>query len=509
MGTLLPNFRKAILEDVLTAMSSNTGYYYAFASNPVPYVGNTPVLTTDNYEINFKSDWRILFGKKVTASDVVPVIRNIIWTTNTVYTRYDNTVDLSNSDFYVIVTPSPGGPYNIYKCIDNANGAPSTQAPDQVQTGSFTKSDGYTWRYIATITSANYSKFATQAYVPIYSNSSIVSSAYTYSGVETTVIANSGSGYSSYHDGTIRGLTNSTLVQIESSASVDNDFYTNNGIYLYNNATSQLRNVAKYVSNSAGNWVFLDAPANVSIITPSVTKYKISPKVVFDTDGDSNPLAYSTINTTANSISSIVIVDPGYGVTWANCTIVSNSSYGTGASIRPIAPPPGGHGYNPIVELYVQGLTFSMKFSNSEANTIPTNVSYNKIGILKNIPSLNSNGISTGSTFTNTTFSAVLEANVSPSATYAVGTEVYGVTSGCRGTVAFSNSTYISLTGDKLFSNGETITANGVSTTLNIITRGQVYSRDMYPLYVQNVDNVTRTPSQTESFKLTVNLLKQ
>jgi hypothetical protein len=510
MGTLLPNYRKNIVSNIINTITANNGTYYAFGSNPVSYSGNTPAVTKDDFSSEFTPNWQMLFGKKLANTDVVPVIKNIVWTSNTMYEMYDNTQDISNTNYYVIVTPSlPGGAYNVYKCINNSNGAPSTVIPDQVQTTSFTKSDGYTWRYITTITAANYTKFATNDYVPIYSNSTIVSGAYNYSGVEVCVVANSGSGYNSYGNGTIRGVVNSTLIQIENYSSGDNDFYTNNGIYIYNvsEATSQLRVVKQYVSNSAGKWIYLNQAANTTNITPAVTQYLITPQVVFETDADSAPKAYSTINSSSNGISSIVIIDTGYGVSWSNVSIVSNTSYGSGANCYAICPPAGGHGFDPAVELNTKGLGISFTFANTEGNTIPVNLVYNKIGILTNPHSLTANGTK-GSSFYTNTFSQVLQANVIPATTFAVGEVVSGMTSNAHGTVAYSNGSHIWLTGDKFFSNSEYIlSANGlVSAQISINTKGSIYAKDIEPLYIQNIDNVTRSNSQSESYKIIIEI---
>lgn len=509
MGKLLPSYKKAIIDDIINNISSNTSHYYAFAANPIINSGNTPSVNSDDYSTVFINDWQMLFGKKITNTDIIPIINNIQWTSNSIYTKYDNTSNtLYSNEYYVITSPSiVGGNYDVYKCIDNANGSPSTQKPDQIQPSSFQKSDGYIWRYMTSISSANYDKFSTTQYSPIYPNSSIVASAYNYSGVEVVMITNSGSGYISYNNGTIRSVVNSTLVQIESTASIDNDFYTKNSIYIYNtsSATSQLRNVSRYVSNTSGNWVFLDEAANTTNITPSITNYRISPRVVFETDADSIPVAYSVVNTYSNSISQIVMIDNGYGVSWANVYVVSNTNYGSGCNLYAIVPPPGGHGANPEIELNLQGYCVSFKFANTESNTIVYNTTYNKIGLLKNPYVLQANNIK-GSRYSSNTFNEILIANVSPSATFTVGEIVTGNTSGSKGTVVYSNSTVIYLTGDKGFSNNETIiSSNGdLSTVININKLGDIYTKDIVPLYIQNISDVTRSNTQTESYKLII-----
>ena len=47
----------------------------------------------------------------------------------------------------------------------------------------------------------------------------------------------------------------------------------------------------------------------------------------------------------------------------------------------------------------------------------------------------------------------------------------------------------------------------GVQTcALPIYTKGDLYAKDIEPLYIQNIDNVTRSNTQTESYKLVIEI---
>lgn len=508
MGNLLSAYKKALVDDILDGISANTTRYYAFASNPVPWPGGTRVEITKDDDTNLHdSNQLMLFGKRLTNTDIVPVTRRVEWQTGNTYVRYDNTLDMSNTNFYVMVPASPGNFRHVYKCIDAPANTPSTQTPDLQQATSFTKSDGYTWRYLYSISDSQYNKFVTVNYMPVLANATTQATANNNTGVEAIIVQNAGAGYISHHLGIVRAVANSTLIQIESAASTDNNFYNNNAIYIYNNttSTSQLKTVVDYVSNLSGNWVFLDSAANVSNITVGVTGYRISPKVVFSTDGTTAPQAYSVINTTSNNIQSVVVIEPGAGITRCSARLVSNSVYGTGANVYCIVPPPGGHGANPAAELGVAGLAFNFSFAGSESSTIPSSLSFNRIGILKNPSVLNANG-SKGSAYANNTFDQLLVANMQPAVTFASNETVIGQTSGAVGIVAKSNTTHVFLVGDKHFSNNETIlSSNGaVSCQININSKGHLYLKDNYPLYTQNIDDANRTGSQTETFKLTI-----
>lgn len=520
MGKILPSFKKAIIDEIIENISANSSHYYAFASNPVAYSGDSPVVSNDDYSTQFINDWQLLFGKKIKQNDIVPVIEKNIWTENSVYDRYDNTSNtvLSNNNFYVISNPSiVGGYYNVYKCIDNANNSYSTVDPGSIgtptQPQSFTTGDGYKWRYIYSISSANYDKFASENYAPVYSNATLSAAAINYNGVEVVVVSNSGSGYLAYTNGTIQSVQNSTVVQIQNDASASDNFYSDSAIYIYNvlEATSQLKIISNYVANSSGKFVYVDSNLNTGDIVPGITNYLISPAVVFETDGDSDPRAISYVDTEVYSISGIEILDTGTNISLANVSI--QSSVGSGANVYAIVPPPGGHGFDPASELNVKGFTVSFSFANTESSTIPaSNTLYNKIGLMKNPYSLTANivngTISKGSIYTSNTFSQIMIANVSPSHVFNLGETVRGVNSGSIGTVVFSNTTQVYLTGDKYFIDAEGIANNAGSIVGNIaiVSVGSVYQKDIKPIYVDNINNVNRSNNQTETYKLTIEI---
>lgn len=513
MGKLLPGYRKTIIDEIITSISSNSSQYYAFASNPIAYEDTPPTVTDDDYSSSFINNWQMIFGKKLSAGDISPVIDNNLWVANTVYNRYDNTV--ANLTNYYVITPPElvDSARNIYKCIDKPNdSAPSTEMPNQFvdQYSSFTKSDGYTWRYITSITNAQYIKAATADYVPVTTNAAISTAAYNHSGVEVVVIANSGSGYACYDTGVVTGKVNTTVIEINSNTiNTAENFYTKSSIYFYNPdaPTSQLRTITNYSWNpiSGIKYVTLDKPVNVDDIAYG-SIYKISPRVVFDTDGNSEPAARTEVNPISNSISKVIILEPGYGISWANVSIQSNTTYGTGANVYAIVPPPGGHGSDPQIELGVKGLSVSFFFSNTEISTIPGNTVYNKIGLLKNPYKINSNGSKSITPHSSNTFSSVFQAEIAPPTAFVIGDTVTGSNSKSRGTVAFCNSTNIYLTGDKYFTNSEPIVSSSGLLTANISinTLGDIYTKDIHPLYVQNITDVVRQDMLAESFKLII-----
>jgi hypothetical protein len=520
MGKILPTYKKVIIEELVDNIFANSSQYYAFASNPVEYVGATPEVSESDYGSVFQYNWNMLFGKKIKSSDIVPVIEKTIWSTNSVYSMYDNTSEslFEDNNYYVISEPSiTGGGYYVYKCIDNSNGAISTIDPGKIgtptQPSTFETEDGYKWRYISTISSSNYDKFSSDEFAPIYTDPTISASAKNYAGVDVLMIANAGSGYTAYTNGVVQSVQNSTVIQIASTASGSDNFYVNSGIYIYNSieSTSQLKIVSDYVVNSSGKFVFTDTPVNTSLITAGISNYLISPAVIFETDGDSDPAAYTIVNTTNFSINEIVVLSPGVNISWANAVI--QAGYGSGANIYAIVPPAGGHGFDAVSELNVKGLSVAFSFGNTESNTIVTsNTVYNKVGIIKDPHVLTANivngSILKGGVFSTSTFNNLMIANVSPSYTFNKGQTIIGSNSQARGVVVFSNSTQVFITGDQTFIDGEFVkNSSGVElAAIAIQTTPDIYTKDLKPIYVENINNINRSDIQTESYKLIVEI---
>lgn len=519
MGKITSSFRKAFYDEIVDNITSNTSHYYAFAAGVEPWPGDVPLVANTDYEVYFENDWQMAFGKRLLANNFAPIIKKYIWTANTVYDRYDNTLDMSNSMFYVIAPPSAiGGSYHIYKCIDNANGTPSIKNPSTIgtptQTTTFeTSEDGYKWRYLTSVSTEDFDRFSTTYYAPVYPNTTIQASSLTYSGIETVVVSNAGVGYETYHSGVLQGVANSTALIIESTnTSINPGHYVDNSIYLYSSTNNayQIFNIIEYNVTGPVKTVIIDSPANTAALTPGASLYKITPKVVFTSDSASgnNPTAYTVVNSVTNSISSVIVLDKGSSITWANAIVISNSTYGTGATVYPIVPPPGGHGKDPATELGMQGISMSFTFANTESNTISSNVVYNKIGLIKNPYSLVANNQSKGSRYSSNTFSQIEIATCTPSYAFSNAEVIIGANSHARATVVWSNGSTVHFVGDKYFIDGESVYNgnNQLVTSIAIQDRGDIFVEDLYPLYVQNINNVERSNTQSETFRLVIKI---
>lgn len=378
-------FRESISE---TANS----IYYVFAGRHVEYSGGDDSIDTivnTNDAVNIDPYKQMVFGKKVANSDVKIMIPRYNWISNTVYTAYRSNTDLTACNYYAVVNAVSS--FHVFKVLDNNGGVASTVEPDFNNTGAddeyYSTADGYVWKYMYTIDSSTFSKFATDDYIPVVPNANVTGNAVS-GAVEVIVVESGGSNYNTYlsntfiaSDLTIGG--DPTQYAIANNASSSNDFYNDSYLYITSGTgIGQIRKIVDYTVIGSQKKVTLASGFNT---TPDVTSvYEITPSVLVVGDG-TGAIARALVNTnSSNTISSIEIIERGSGYTYATTTILGNTGgVSNAASIYAVLGPKGGHGKDPEIELGGKYLGVSVTFANNESNTIPVSNDYRTIGLLK------------------------------------------------------------------------------------------------------------------------------
>lgn len=482
MGKLVTdNFKTHIAAQFIESVSEfdNTNYY-VFAGKSLPFADdNTPPNPNTGLIDVFNTTWDdMIFGKKVTNADIKHMIKRIDWESGTVYAQYDpktqNPSDLTINNFYVVTSQS--SQYHIFKCLNNNGGARSTSKPLFGAGGTtaddefYQTSDGYIWKYMYTISSAEWNKFATNDYVPVIPNANVTANAIN-GAIESIDIISAGRNYNAYATGRFKEISvagDNTIHSLESgvytltvansaqfvvggvtfrtsaNAAIDpingiaaaatitsidtdsntislinvrsvnleinmkvyqqnngnaiddisdilirgervseiTDFYKDSAIYIRSGAgAGQVRTIAEYVVTGQERRVVL---ASAFATTPDLTStWEIAPKVTINGDG-TGALAIASVDSTANSISNVEIVNRGSGYTFAEVRITGAGDSQTLANTSVLLGPPGGHGSDVINELYANKVGISVTFSNTESNTISTSNDYRKIGLIKN-----------------------------------------------------------------------------------------------------------------------------
>lgn len=370
---------------------SSNSLYYIFTGETLPFTDDNDPPSPNNSAFGVHNDVydNILFGKKVTANDVKHMIRRVDWQSGNTYSKYSYTSNtLSSSDFYVVSEES--GNYAVFKCLDNNDGAAANDQPLFSETSAddeyYRTNDGYVWKYMYNITGSDWSKFATNDYVPVIPDANVSANAVSGS-IEAIIINTPGGNYNAYANGTFKEVSvagNNLIHGLESDSvtlSANTDFYKNSTIYIRSGTgAGQARNITEYIVTGDERRILINPGFTTLPDTSSV--FEIGPSITIRGDGD-DAVAIATINTTANSISTIEIVNRGHDYTFASIVISSNGDSINTADLEPSLSPPGGHGFDPINELFASRVGVSVTLANNESNTIPTSNDYRSVGILK------------------------------------------------------------------------------------------------------------------------------
>lgn len=357
--------------------------------------GTISEITNSDRYVNFDTYRNMIAGKKISSSDINRVIRYIPYETNKVFDMYNNSDEsLDKKDFYCIV--DEGSYYHVYKCLDNNLDANSTIEPDFSHISGanvelYQTSDGYRWKYMYSVDETTANKFKSTKYFPVVSNTSTTAEALDRS-IDIIKINTEGKGYDNYlsssfifNDIKIDG--NSSIYRLSSSqAQIVNGFYS--GCILYIKTGSEagvVRTIDDYYCNSSGNYIILDS--DLENITNGI-EYDINPKIIIYGDGYqlSNANARALINVdSSNSIYKIEMLERGKGYSYASANVYANDvvSVIEQASVTPIISPVNGHGYCSLNELFSNSIAISVKFSNTESNTIISANYFKQIGIIK------------------------------------------------------------------------------------------------------------------------------
>jgi hypothetical protein len=88
-----------------------------------------------------------------------------------------------------------------------------------------------------------------------------------------------------------------------------------------------------------------------------------------------------------NAVSYITVTSPGAGYTFANVIITGD---GGNANVSAILSPYGGHGYNPVKELYADAIMFTSTINKDKNHGVAVTNDYRQFGIIKDPTQFNS-----------------------------------------------------------------------------------------------------------------------
>jgi len=349
-------FRISNASSFINSVLDSSNSYYVFlglASPTSPSVGfgrtsdwdtNTPS-PYDNlsYSTHYKDT--ALFGKKVSGTNIRRVIRKVTWTSNTRYDMYRHDYNtatnlapnsqfgrLYDSNYYVL-----NSDFRVYICLDNNSSGTNLKGDVSLNEPTFTDSepvtlaDGYTWKFLYSISPSDIIKFDSTEYVSVPNE---------------------------------WATTTDTSIQ---TIRDDADSSTNN---------NQIRVV--YIDNAGSGYVD-GTYSNLDILGDGS-----GGKVTVTVTGGS---ISSVIVTTGGKDYTYGIID------LSQAHPPGATSLSSPAKLIPIIPPSRGHGYDIYSELGCDKVLIYARFDDSTKD-FPIDTQFAQVGIVKN-PKEFSSGITT------------------------------------------------------------------------------------------------------------------
>ena len=195
-------FRLNNAEQFYESFSEASTSYYLFVGRPQPWTSTTPYgggsdsappTPLDNVDDEYMYYRDMQAAKRITSADIQYAIPRHTWTTGTVYDYYrgdygaqwsttssdivktvNNGTNLwaSTTLFYVISSLN-----NVYKCMWNNAGATSTVEPTGTSNSELTTADGYVWKFMYTLSTAQVADFLTADFMPVTTDSTVSAAA--------------------------------------------------------------------------------------------------------------------------------------------------------------------------------------------------------------------------------------------------------------------------------------------------------------------------------------------
>lgn len=215
--------------------SSNGNYLYMFVAKPNAWgvTADAPPNPIDSFQEYHKTWDEIVSLKRISPTNIVNVTKRINWVFNSIYAEYDHEdYNLQDKPFYVL-----NRDLDVYKCISNNDGSPSTIEPTGQSLNIFSTSDGYRWKYLYSISNPDRLRFLTESWMPVRKNDDVAGVARD-GAIEHIKLYSGGTDYTTRARVVVEGDGNSANIGTRQSLGVIYDFiYSNNGTkYRFANA---------------------------------------------------------------------------------------------------------------------------------------------------------------------------------------------------------------------------------------------------------------------------------
>jgi hypothetical protein len=497
------------------------------------YVGRTqewddeeaPESPIDSVAYNNTSHRNMLFTKRINSSDAVLMVRRIDWVSGVVYDHYDDSLgeldsegniyeadsgaqSLIDANFYVMTDE-----FNVYKCLDNNGGAISTIKPTGTDVITLQTEDGYVWKFLFRVETADVIKFLTPEFIPVRKMSGVGAPLFDVNGsIDDIIVTNGGSSYETAPNVIINGDGTGATAHAVLTANAVSSIVVDTAGFGYTFAyitfdggggDGAVATVTLGGTESSTLQENVEAAAisgtvdRIDIINPGVDYETGDINVTIVGDGQGAE-AFATANVDGEIIA-IEVTNPGEGYTFAEITISNTFGVGTNATARAIVSPVFGHGGNAQRELLATNLCISVNLTNDTSDYFLNN-DFRQLGIIKNIGTFDDSSIP----FQEGTGTTCYVIGVDSTTPYNMDDIITSTDGGRFIVVQIVGSTVHLLPIIPLITVSSTLTniTNPASNlTINTLTDPDVYSNSGEIIYIDNRTFIIRQEDQVEKIR--------
>jgi len=436
-------FRKQFASDFMNRFQNDSeSFYFLFYGRVHPWDDDSePAPTVDTF--GSPSDgWNNMIGTQlIQEDDLSLIIPRYNWTSGTVYSQYEDDVDLFNescpSKFYIM-----NSNFRIYKCIYNNKGGQSTDEPISTTTNIFQTPDGYRWKFLYQIPE-DLKKFVTSEYIPVetltavsYSNERAlqfdVQQAATDGSINQINVTQQGTHWphtvvATHYVGDNEYTPNRFEIQqnvVVASANIgDVDIALNmKNILTYAGAVQEIAGYSLYIYSGSGAGQYMEIESAtafaggdelgyalvtlkepltrpLSVASDDISRFEILPTIKVLGNG-SSAVAIPQMKETAEGsaqyvIDSVIMVNGGQDYSVVRAT-ADRPDPGDQADInlpekeylqtllKVHVSPPGGHGSNPEVEMGARDVMINVKTTGDVGGAISAVNDFRQFGVITN-----------------------------------------------------------------------------------------------------------------------------
>lgn len=357
-----------------------TDSLYAYVGRSVTWNDETNPPSANDDTRDFNKIWDNMAGAiRVTRNQVELGIKRNDWSSGSIYGKYHHANTTLGDNYYVLAGVADR---DVYLCLDNNGDSPSTSKPNHKNFSPKREADSYLWKYMYSIPSTEFTKFATSNVIPVYNNINNQRSSrlgaiesLTISANATTGIGSNyrGSGFSngtsgvSISNGTIfttipaNHTTNELKLVADAGLAAHDDYYVNSVFFV---TSGRARGTYRRIVDSktgpdhtTTNLVFSTAMSGVA----NGDQFVIGPAVEIpgDLQGRNTFRGYADVDSDGKVIR-INVVHSGLNYANGDVSVLINGVYistsgvfsdGSGAEADMILAPSYSHGYDIPYEL--------------------------------------------------------------------------------------------------------------------------------------------------------------